>query len=258
MSLFKNFYFAFRKTVIKRLIDKFLFLLKYKRISNTNVKLFSFFFKFWISEIEVKKNISLILEKKKFYEEKYLFQDQDWFSHNIPVWEFILNKEINYQKKIKYLEIGSYEGRSAVHICEKFKNAQVTIVDQYIEYDEIKRYIKNQNLERVYETLKENLINFKDRVEIYRISSKKFFHNNKKKFDLIYIDGSHKSNDVKEDFLNSVRILEDDGIIILDDFVWNHYENICDNPIGGILPVLEKNDDLKIISASNQLIVKKR
>ena len=41
-----------------------------------------------------------------------------------------------------------------------------------------------------------------------------------KKFNVIYIDGSHKSKDVEEDFLNSIKIIEEGGLIILDDFTW--------------------------------------
>ena len=256
MFILKNIFFAFRKSVMKNFISKFLYVLEYKKISKTNIKIFPFFFKFWISEIIIKKNISFIEKKRKFYQEKYFFQDGDWFSHNIPVWEVILNKEVDHEKKTKYLEIGSWEGRSVVHICEKFKNFQVTVVDPYMEYKEIDKFVKKQNIDETYNTLKKNLKNFSDRVEIYRTTSKKFFENNQKKYNLIYIDGSHKSKDVEDDFLNSLKILEDGGLIILDDFTWNHYENICDNPIGGILPVLKKNEHLKIISASNQLIVK--
>ena len=254
--ILKNLYFALRKSVIKNFISKFLYVLKYKRVTDTNIKIFPFFFKFWISEIIVKKNINLIDKKRKFYKEKYFFQYCDWFSHNIPVWEVILNREIDREKKTKYLEIGSYEGRSVVHICEKFPNFQVSVVDPYIEYKELDKYVKKQNMDDTYNTLKKNLNNFKERVEIYRTTSKNFFQNNKKKFNVIYIDGSHKSKDVENDFLNSIKIIEEGGLIILDDFTWNHYENICDNPIGGILPVLEKNVHLRIVSASNQLIVK--
>ena len=125
-----------------------------------------------------------------------------------------------------------------------------------MEYKEIDKFIKKQNMDETYNILKKNLKNFKERVEIYRTTSKNFFKNNQKKFSIIYIDGSHKAEDVEDDFLNSLKILEDGGLIILDDFTWNHYENICDNPIGGILPVLEKNENLRIISASNQLIIK--
>ena len=111
-------------------------------------------------------------------------------------------------------------------------------------------------MEQTFNILKKNLISFQDRTEILRLTSDKFFEKNKKEFDIIYIDGSHHSKDVKKDFENSIKIIKKNGIIILDDFTWNHYKNINQNPIGGIFPVLENNPHLKIVSASNQLIIK--
>ncbi len=60
-----------------------------------------------------------------------------------------------------------------------------------------------------------------------------------------------------QDFQNSIRVLNKGGIIILDDFLWGYYKKIDENPIHGILPVLKNEKNLKIISASWQLIVKK-
>lgn len=40
-----------------------------------------------------------------------------------------------------------------------------------------------------------------------------------KKFDLIYVDGDHQYEGVKEDILNSLEVLKDDGVMILDDFL---------------------------------------
>ena len=79
----------------------------------------------------------------------------------------------------------------------------------------------------------------------------------KKKFDIIYIDGSHYYLDVINDFKNSLKILKKGGLLIFDDFLWNYYEKIEENPINGILPILLNKKNLKIISASNQLIIKK-
>jgi predicted O-methyltransferase YrrM len=76
------------------------------------------------------------------------------------------------------------------------------------------------------------------------MSSKKFFKINKNKFDLIYIDGSHFSDDVKNDFNNSLKIANKDCIIILDDLLWNFYKKKENNPISGIFPILSKNNDL--------------
>ncbi len=62
----------------------------------------------------IKKNIEKILKNKEklYFENKYRFNYGDWFSGNIIVWKKIVNKI----SKIRYLEIGSFEGRSAVFI----------------------------------------------------------------------------------------------------------------------------------------------
>ena len=51
----------------------------------------------------------------------------------------------------------------------------------------------------------------------YRGTSDKFFKENLKKFDCIFIDGLHEYNQAKRDILNSIEILNKDGIIILHD-----------------------------------------
>jgi len=44
-----------------------------------------------------------------------------------------------------------------------------------------------------------------------------FFKNQKDTFDIIFIDANHDFEAVKEDFDNSVKILNEYGLIILDD-----------------------------------------
>ena len=50
-----------------------------------------------------------------------------------------------------------------------------------------------------------------------RKSSDEFFNDNKKKFDLIFIDGLHTYNQVKKDILNSLNCLKDGGVILVHD-----------------------------------------
>jgi hypothetical protein len=69
------------------------------------------------------------------YKNKYKFNHNDWFYKNIPVWNFILNKENIYSRRINYLEIGSFEGRSALFIAENIKDAYINIVDPFLNYD---------------------------------------------------------------------------------------------------------------------------
>ena len=50
-----------------------------------------------------------------------------------------------------------------------------------------------------------------------RKTSDEFFNDNKKKFDLIFIDGLHTYNQVKKDILNSLKCLKNGGVILVHD-----------------------------------------
>ena len=104
-----------------------------------------------------------------------------------------------------------------------------------------------------------NIKDFKDSVDVIESDSNNFFENiNKSNYDLIYIDGSHYSKDVLDDAINSFKVLNKNGFMIFDDFLWDFYPNKNDNPIGGIKIFLKKNFfKLKIISVGYQIIIKK-
>jgi adenylate kinase family enzyme len=253
--IIKNFIFIIRKSFLKSLYRKIKFIKNYNFQSKLNFNVLKLFKHFVISEILVKKNRNLIKQIKKHYDEKYTFS-QDWFSNNIPVWEYFINKEINKKKKLEYLEIGSYEGRSVIYICENYKNFNLTVVDPYLKHSEIENFT-DQNIKKAFKIFKKNINNFKNRIKFYKLKSSEFFTQNKKKYDLIYIDGSHFYKDVIQDFKNSLNVLNINGLVIFDDFTWDHYKNIEHNPIGGILPLIKDNNSISIISVSNQIIIKK-
>jgi hypothetical protein len=75
---------------------------------------------------------------------------------------------------------------------------------------------------------------------IIKKSSNEFFKDNDKKFDIIFIDGMHQVEYVLKDFNNSVKFLNKNGIIFLDDVLpisKDEQEKIPINPIyeNGIL-----------------------
>ena len=73
---------------------------------------------------------------------------------------------------------------------------------------------------------------------IARVHLKIFFFNLKntqKKYDLIYIDGSHHYDDVIRDANNSFNALNKNGIIIFDDFLKGITKNYQKDPILAIL-----------------------
>jgi hypothetical protein len=191
-------------------------------------------------------------EKKLYFDNKYRFSHDDWFSANIVYWEQIVNKI----SKIKYLEIGSFEGRSTVFIKELSNLETLVAVDIWENYVGSKII----NFNSVYENFKYNL-NLEgggQNIKFFKTTSDNFFSNNKDYFNLIYIDGYHHYEQVKKDFINSFNFLDNGGYIICDDFMWFHYDPIELNPMKAILDCYELyKKELYIEFLYHQIIFKK-
>jgi Methyltransferase domain len=80
----------------------------------------------------------------------------------------------------------------------------------------------------------------------------------KKKFDLIYIDGSHYRDDVLLDAFMSWKLLNENGVIIFDDYVWRLDLPAADRPKDAIdLFIYCHLNDLTILHNKEQLIIRK-
>ena len=188
--------------------------------------------------------------EKIYFENKYQFNYYDWFSRHINIWKNFL---IPF-KEIRYLEIGSFEGRSAVFMGEMNNVEEITCVDTFEGNDEH----KDINFDIVYKNFSENLKKLNKSYNLIQDTSHNFFKKNNKTFNVIYIDGSHFYDDVKKDFINSMNCLDEEGIMIFDDFFWFYYKKKEQNPIGAILECYENyKESLEIIFINHQIIFKK-
>lgn len=233
-------------SIIKNIIVNF------SLINKINKKYSIFFLpKLIISQIELENNFLQNNEYKTYFNKKYKFDYDDWFSHNIPIWKKYIKELI----EIDYLEIGSFEGRSTVFIGELENVKSITAIDTFKGGDEH----NDINFDKVLNNFQINVKLIKNKnVKTVIDNSENFFKNNNKIFNLIYIDGSHRYEDVKKDFSSSYKILKKDGIIILDDFLWRYYTDIKKNPMKAIIEnyeTLKKN--LEILYINNQVIFKK-
>ena len=128
------------------------------------------------------------------------------------------------------LEIGTHKGDFSIVLFEKFKPKKLVLVDPWIaEKEKIYQSSWYGNFDgegqkiqdSYYQSVKKKFgqqIN-KKQVEILRMKSSEAFKILKNKFDLIYIDGNHLYNYVLEDLENSLNIINNNGLIILDDFM---------------------------------------
>jgi len=151
----------------------------------------------------------------------------NWFLNNFKVLEYYLpEKSLD---KFNYLEIGSFEGMSALFILNKFKNANVTCIDQWKLNDNNSQKLDFDfiNVEKKFD---ENLNNF-SYTKIKETSIKALDDLKKKNvlFDCIYIDGSHDGKDILNDAIASFDLLNKKGLIIFDD-ISSIYDSINIQP----------------------------
>jgi predicted O-methyltransferase YrrM len=136
---------------------------------------------------------------------------QDWFSKAIPVWTTVL-EPYKGRPGVNYLEVGLYEGRSAVWMLE---NILTDPTSRLTGLDVFSGTVKERclkNLERTGAAGRTTTI-----IEPSQVSLRKL---PLESFDVIYIDGSHATSDVLEDAVLSYRLLKPGGLLIFDDYRW--------------------------------------
>lgn len=176
------------------------------------------------------------IELKIYKNFKSFDETEKWFCNNL----YYLSSNLKLLNNINnILEIGSYEGRSALFFLKYFLNSKITCVDTWSGSDEhnlkdFKFIEKNFDLNTSYHQNNNRLIK-------HKINSNFFFQTNKDYFDLIYIDGDHSSDQVLLDINNAWKILNNGGCLILDDYLWWYYSDLKKNPSTPINSFIIKN-----------------
>jgi predicted O-methyltransferase YrrM len=140
-------------------------------------------------------------------------------------------------------------------VAKNFPNSKIYCVDNWIGTIEYEEDLKFSNVEKNFDL---NMLEFKNFTK-FKLKSDDFFKTNQIFFDVIYIDGYHKADQVLKDFINSWAVLNVKGIIIFDDYIWKFFDRIEDNPCYAINKYLNKiRKNSKILKVSNsQLFVQK-
>lgn len=136
-----------------------------------------------------------------------VFTKPDWHASHHAVWSSVV-KPLMPNREIRWLEIGSLEGRSAVWTLDNLLNPgdELVCVDVFAD----------ANLENAFDqNLNGRATKVKGRsVDYLRIEPGKFFG--------IYVDGSHDAPDVLADAVLAWQLLEAGGVMIFDDYLWQH------------------------------------
>lgn len=148
---------------------------------------------------------------------------RDWFKWAPQVWSQLTE---HLPERKNFLEIGSYEGRSAVWIIENMMQdgGEIYCIDTWEGGAEHTPEDMNGTELRFDHNIRTVRKTFPDR----RVSKLKGLSTTwlpalaqeKLSFDFIYIDGSHLAKDVLTDACMAWPLLKHKGFMVFDDYAW--------------------------------------
>jgi predicted O-methyltransferase YrrM len=151
----------------------------------------------------------------RYYLNSYNFSE-DWFTENIPVWLKVL-RPFKGKPDLHYLEIGIFEGRSAIWMLENIlthPSSRLTGIDIFPKGTDWKeKYLSNLNIS--------GFAHKATTIEGYSQTELKNLPVNS--FDIIYIDGCHRADCALSDAVLSFELLKTGGILIFDDYQWKKW-----------------------------------
>jgi predicted O-methyltransferase YrrM len=140
----------------------------------------------------------------------------DWTTGNFTRWRRMLAPWRG--EPLRILEVGSWEGRSAVFFLNFFPRSTIVCIDAFNEFAEVE------------ERFDRNLAPFGARAE--KIKSVSFpalerLQAQGRMFDLVYIDAHHFFEPVKQNSIRAWPLTQAGSVIIWDDYGWGrtHPEN---------------------------------
>lgn len=173
----------------------------------------------------------------------------DWFSHNIPNWKANIDSSV----PMDVLELGVFEGRSAIWMLENLNVKSLIAVDLWDE--------EGLAIGGHFDTEKNFDHNIKSYANATKVKSTtyEFLKANEAMFDLIYIDGNHMGKNVLTDAVMAHQVLKEGGYLVFDDYSQSTDSIRIDRPRGAINAFLHQfADDYQILHKGYQVIAQKK
>ena len=136
------------------------------------------------------------------------------------------------------LELGTGSGEFTFFLSNRFKNSNILTIDNYINSKDLS--YQNRDIFKKKKRLKiKNIIFLKGNTNIIK--------NFKKKYDFIFVDADHKFPNVNKDIINSINILNKNGIMLVDDIIKEDINtNFASNTSYVFLEYLKSQKKIKV------------
>lgn len=148
------------------------------------------------------------------------FYTSDWVSWQATHhWNLVL-KDFKGKPDLRFMEIGSFQGRSANWFVENIlthPSSRLDCVDNFFHVATTR--IRNGLKETFFYNIEPNI----DKISVHLCSSEKVSELfEAETFHMIYVDGSHYADHVYCDLVLCMALLKTDGIMLIDDYGWKN------------------------------------
>ena len=189
----------------------------------------------------------------------------DWTSANFPVWTRLLAPYAD--RPIRVLEVGSYEGRSAIFFLNFLRRSTLVCVDLW-DASVLEPYLVQEMPEILVEyplaegRFERNLSSFSDRVTKIKARSSDALAElgvGRERFDLVYVDGDHRRAGAYRDCVLAWPLLQPGGLVLIDDYDFMLGPTEALNPKQGIDAFLQGIEgQFDELHRAHQIILRKR
>jgi len=193
---------------------------------------------------------------------------KDWFNWAPAVWEQLIPHLPERTEDGRYfIEIGSFEGRSAVWIAENMMQDgdYLTCIDTWEGGEEHTNGEMGGAEARFDHNIAILRAKYPERfIDQYKnkstVALAEIMHGDRSPtFEFIYIDGSHIARDVLTDACMAWPLLKKGGIMVFDDYMWGEPRDILHRPkpaIDAFVNIFAEEVDM--VHMGYQLIVRKK
>ena len=185
-----------------------------------------------------KKKIDEIKNKYKFLNRKMSSEHELLFS------SISLKPEIKVEN---ILEIGTFDGANAFLLSKLFENSKIDTIDLSSKESDFKNFYNRKHNVEKFISDRDNLLLKSNNIKFIELNSVKLTFS-QKKYDLIWIDGAHGYPVCCIDIMNSLKLINEKGHIMVDDIsLENDVNHRMYYSIAGFdtLKELEKNNIIK-------------
>lgn len=149
----------------------------------------------------------------------------DWFAINAPVWRNMIAET----KPRRFLEIGTFEGQSALFMienCAAHGPLDLTCIDTWtggVEHDRTTMADVEARFDRNIERARAEHHQFtlrKMKADSTLAMAQLLAEGGANSFDVTYVDASHQAPDVLADAILAFKLTRIGGILIFDDYLW--------------------------------------